>query len=82
MIARFPPGINEHDVLRGKPASGSQGRMDRSRRVAAFAQSGKRSIGSLSTCTEVSVFLNSLVEEVSEIAGPLTEWSAKRREKR
>jgi nitronate monooxygenase len=36
----------------------------------------------LSTCTEVSVFLNSLVAEVSEIAGPLTEWSAKRREKR
>ena len=35
----------------------------------------------LSTCTEVSVFLNSLVEEVSEIAGPLTEWSARRREK-
>src|SRR5882724_4046686 len=33
----------------------------------------------LSTCTEVSVFLNSLVEEVSEIAGPLTEWNAKRR---
>ena len=36
----------------------------------------------LSTCTEVSVFLNSLVEEVSEIAGPLTEWSAKRHEKK
>src|SRR5437773_10681502 len=36
----------------------------------------------LSTCTEASVFLNSLVEEVSEIAGPLTEWSAKRREKK
>jgi nitronate monooxygenase len=36
----------------------------------------------LSTCTEVSVFLNSLVEEVSEIAGPVTEWSAKRREKK
>jgi nitronate monooxygenase len=36
----------------------------------------------LSTCTEVSGFLNSLVEEVSEIAGPLTEWSAKRREKK
>src|SRR5258705_1206691 len=36
----------------------------------------------LSTCTEVSVFLNSLVEEVSEIAGPLTEWSAKRREQK
>jgi nitronate monooxygenase len=37
---------------------------------------------SLSTCTEVSVFLNSLVEEVSEIAGPLTEWCARRREKK
>ncbi|HXM50121.1 MAG TPA: nitronate monooxygenase [Pyrinomonadaceae bacterium] len=36
----------------------------------------------LSTCTEVSVFLNSLVEEVSEIAGPVTEWSAKRRERK
>jgi nitronate monooxygenase len=36
----------------------------------------------LSTCTEVSVFLNSLVDEVSEIAGPLTEWSARRREKK
>ena len=36
----------------------------------------------LSTCTDVSVFLNSLVDDVSEIAGPLTEWSAKRREKK
>jgi hypothetical protein len=44
VIARFPPGINEHAVLLGKPAPGSQGRMDRSRRVAAFAQPGKRSI--------------------------------------
>jgi len=35
----------------------------------------------LSNCTDVSVFLNSLVEEVSEIAGPLTEWNAKRRHK-
>jgi len=35
----------------------------------------------LSSCTDVSVFLNSLVEEVSEIAGPLTEWNAKRRHK-
>jgi nitronate monooxygenase len=33
----------------------------------------------LSSCTDVSVFLNSLVEEVSEIASPVTEWSAKRR---
>src|SRR5882762_5781277 len=37
---------------------------------------------SLSTCTEVSVFLNSLVEEVSEIAGRVTEWSARRRERK
>jgi len=37
---------------------------------------------SLSTCTDVSSFLNSLVEEVSEIAGPVTEWSAKRRERK
>jgi nitronate monooxygenase len=36
----------------------------------------------LSTCTEVSVFLNSLVGEVSEIAGPVTEWRAQRRENR
>jgi nitronate monooxygenase len=35
----------------------------------------------LSTCTDVSTFLNSLVEEVSEIAGPITQWSAARREK-
>jgi nitronate monooxygenase len=36
----------------------------------------------LSTCTDVSAFLTSLVEEVSEIAGPITQWSAARREKR
>jgi nitronate monooxygenase len=36
---------------------------------------------SLSTCTDASAFLNSLVEEVSEIAGPVTEWNAKRRQK-
>src|SRR5882762_1769488 len=35
----------------------------------------------LSTCTDVSAFLTSLVEEVSEIAGPLIQWSAARREK-
>lgn len=34
---------------------------------------------SLSTCTEVSVFLNSLVEEVSDIAGPVVQWNEKRR---
>src|SRR5713101_6918614 len=36
----------------------------------------------LSTCTDVLAFLTSLVEEVSEIAGPITQWSAARREKR
>jgi nitronate monooxygenase len=29
----------------------------------------------LSTCTDVAAFLSSLVEEVSEIAGPLIQWS-------
>jgi nitronate monooxygenase len=36
----------------------------------------------LSTCTDVSDFLTSLVEDVSEIAGPITQWSAARRERR
>ncbi len=35
----------------------------------------------LSTCTGASTFLTSLVEEVSEIAGPVMQWSAARREK-
>jgi len=35
----------------------------------------------LSTCTDVLAFLTSLVEEVSEIAGPIVRWSAARREK-
>jgi nitronate monooxygenase len=35
----------------------------------------------LSTCTDVSAFLTSLVEEVSEIAGPIIQWSAAQREK-
>ena len=35
----------------------------------------------LSTCTDVSAFLTSLVEEVSEIAGSVIRWSATRREK-
>ena len=35
----------------------------------------------LSTCTDVSAFLTSLVEEVSEIAGPVIQWCAARREK-
>ncbi|HET9408655.1 MAG TPA: nitronate monooxygenase [Candidatus Sulfotelmatobacter sp.] len=35
----------------------------------------------LSTCIDVSAFLTSLVEEVSEIAGSLTQWSAARRQK-
>jgi nitronate monooxygenase len=34
----------------------------------------------LSTCTDVSAFLSSLVEEVPEIAGPIMQWSAARRE--
>jgi len=33
----------------------------------------------LSTCADVSVFLNSLVEEVSEIAGPVIQWSSTHR---
>ena len=32
----------------------------------------------LSICTDVSAFLISLIEEVSEIAGPVTQWSASR----
>jgi nitronate monooxygenase len=35
----------------------------------------------LSTCTGTSAFLHSLVEEISEIAGPVRQWSAARREK-
>ena len=35
----------------------------------------------LSACTDVSGFLTSLVEEVSEIGGPIIRWSAARREK-
>ena len=35
----------------------------------------------LSTCTDVSSFLTALVEEISEIAGPIIQWSAARREK-
>jgi nitronate monooxygenase len=34
---------------------------------------------SLSTCTDVSAFFTSLVEDVSEIAGPIIQWSAARR---
>src|SRR5712672_2307540 len=34
----------------------------------------------LSTCTNVVAFLTSLVEEVSEIAVPISQWSAARRE--
>ncbi len=34
----------------------------------------------LSTCTDLLTFLTSLVEEVSEIAGRITQWSAARRE--
>jgi uncharacterized protein len=35
----------------------------------------------LSTCTDLSAFLNSSVEEISEIAGPVIQWSANRRQK-
>jgi nitronate monooxygenase len=35
----------------------------------------------LSTCTDVLAFLTALVEEVSEIAEPIMQWSAARREK-
>jgi nitronate monooxygenase len=35
----------------------------------------------LSTCTDLLTFLTSLVEEISEIAGPIIQWSAARREK-
>jgi nitronate monooxygenase len=34
----------------------------------------------LSTCTNISAFLNSLVKEISEIAGPVAQWSAKHRQ--
>ena len=34
----------------------------------------------LSTCTDASAFLTQLVEEISEIAEPITQWSAARRE--
>jgi len=34
----------------------------------------------LSTCTDVTALLTSLVGEVSEIAGPIVQWSAARRE--
>src|SRR6266481_5495637 len=35
----------------------------------------------LSSCTDVSSFLTALVEEISEIGGPIIQWSAARREK-
>jgi nitronate monooxygenase len=35
----------------------------------------------LFTCADVPAFLTSLVEEVSEIAWPIVQWSAARREK-
>jgi nitronate monooxygenase len=37
---------------------------------------------SLSTCTDVLAFLTSLIEEVVEIAAPVIQWNAARREKR
>lgn len=33
----------------------------------------------LATCTDVEAFLRSLIDEVSEIAGPVAQWSARRR---
>jgi nitronate monooxygenase len=36
----------------------------------------------LSACTDVPAFLSSLVEEISEIAGPVMQWSANQRQKR
>ena len=33
------------------------------------------------TATDVSSFLTALVEEISEIAGPIIQWSAARRKK-
>jgi nitronate monooxygenase len=33
----------------------------------------------LSACTDVSAFLTSLVQEISEVAGPVTQWNANRR---
>src|SRR6201988_3153288 len=36
----------------------------------------------LSTCTDVSGFLTSVVEEISEIAGPIIQWSAARHKKK
>ena len=36
----------------------------------------------LSACSSVLAFLTSLIEEASEIAGPITQWSAARRAKR
>jgi nitronate monooxygenase len=34
----------------------------------------------LSRSTDVTAFLNTLVEEVADIAGPITEWNARRRQ--
>ena len=33
----------------------------------------------LSACTDVAAFLKSLVDDVSAIAGPVSDWSAKHR---
>jgi hypothetical protein len=35
----------------------------------------------LSTCTDVVTFLASLVKEVADVAGPITEWNARHRQK-
>ena len=36
----------------------------------------------LSNCTDVSDFLKSLIQEVSEIAAPVMQWSTKQRNKK
>jgi len=35
----------------------------------------------LSACTNVQAFLNALIAEISEIAGPVVQWSDRRRQK-
>jgi len=35
----------------------------------------------LSACTNVPAFLNALIAEISEIAGPVVKWSTSRRQK-
>jgi len=44
VIARFPPALTNMPSFSANLRWGSQGRMDRSLRVGAFAQPGKRSM--------------------------------------